>query len=237
MSDKYDVLTSHFGKFLLQKFSGALPKGPEGQQKLKGVFELLINRLGLQESNYSDFSFLGQGADATAYWCQKDRKKVLKVTISESDAAACMILKKKGNKELLKVYDVIKLPYHHSLYALLVEKLTPLSSAQEKMWDKARDAWESMSVVSRYTGLQEEFLEDLQNAREDAQQGGYPNWAQDIQRVYPILERWAELLTQRGIFWTDIHSGNIMNRGREQIICDFGRSYIKKSPFIPILQV
>jgi len=200
----------------------------------KVIIDKLLEWVGSEEEAYDNLVYFAKGAYAWVYWLKHNRKQILKITSDESDAKASMILKNKPDKNLLKVYDVIKIG-NIDLWAILVEKLNPLSSSQTKMWEDAQGALDSMGVTFRYEGLTKDKLEEAQDAAEDASSGGYQDWSSAIHRVLPTLEKWEKALAARGILWKDFHPGNVLMRGRVPIIADLGKTDIHGSPNIPKL--
>ena len=74
--------------------------------------------------------FINSGYHAAVFWLS-DRKKILKITWDYSDANACEIIRKKPDlKTFVKVYQVLEVPPRR-LYAIVAEKLTPLS---DRVW-------------------------------------------------------------------------------------------------------
>jgi len=235
MSDIYDLYGTKFGKELLRRYP-SLPRGEEGRTLLMSVADALLELGGEKPGAYKNLSFLGSGAYAYVYWFKGNRSKVLKLTSDEDDAKACQILVKKPDKALLKVYAVREL-VPHSLWAIITEKLTPLSSSEDRMWEEAHGAWETLGLSLRHIGLDKMFMGDLEEAMEDAERAGHGEWNRAIERVLPTLEVWMKKLTERGIIWRDLHRGNILMRGRVPIISDLGLSFVPRSGAIPILDV
>jgi len=182
--------------------------------------------------------FLGEGEDAEVYWLNSDKKKILKLTMDKSDAHACQILAKKPDKSLLKVYKVVDVCHGGSDwgYAILAEKLTPLSGSMRKYLEKALLGLKMMSSLPRH-GVTKPWIVEVKHAlnvfKDDPRAQKYVD---DVVNVFPILEAWANALTDRGIAWTDFHLGNIMMRRHDPVIVDFGRSRVYRGS-IPKLQV
>ena len=230
----HEILTSPLMRFLLRQSPG-LPKGLPGIEILGPVLNSLLDWLDLRHDQYDAFEVLGSGSYARVFWCKADRTKALKITTDQSDANACAILMRKPDPALLKVHNIIEIPkspFFKAMYAILVEKLTPLSNAERRLWENAWEALPKLGVNLRHVGLQEDSLDDLKRYMVDAK----PALVQIAQSVLPTLELWQEKLFQeRQILWRDFHEGNILMRGRIPIISDYGLSLVKGVPSIPSL--
>jgi len=86
----------------------------------------------------SELKFIGKGAYAHVFWIKNDRKKVLKITKDYADAEALMPFFWKPDKNFVKVYRVAQLG-SSGVYAILAEKLTPLSGREHNQWDELFD--------------------------------------------------------------------------------------------------
>ena len=59
-----------------------------------------------------------------------------------------------------------------------------------------------------------------------------PQILEALQEHLPTLKQWAQLLTNRGIYWGDLSPSNIMMRGRTPLISDVGFGNISGAPSI-----
>lgn len=203
------------------------------------VLEAMATRLG--EPN-TKWKWLGAGSYANVYWLN-DKKKALKITRDESDADASIILKKKPDRSLVKVYDVFELPaVGRPLFGIVVEKLSPLSYKEEKsvsnllnlLWDLGINDIPTMKNIK-------EFKDRLSNP--DPEKHGVDKYIQEYydksgvtEEMIDLWETWAQVLDARHIVWKDFKILNVMARGREIVISDIGYSTVPAQK-IPELQV
>lgn len=187
-------------------------------------------------------TFLGSGAYGVVYWLS-DHKRVLKITNDEMDAYASAIVLKKPSKNLIKVYDVFQFggPLFNSTWAIVSEKLTPLSFRQEEIWLSVwhlkngdyHDAFMG-SGPAPWKGLTTAWVDEVDKWLQDVdpRRPGVSSYKALVEAL-PDLKAWAKELSKRGILWTDLKRDNIMNRNKRSVIVDLGFGKVSRHPSIP----
>ena len=195
------------------------------------VLEAIEERIGMK--GLLKTRKLGSGHFADVYWLP-DHKKVLKLTKDVDDANACFILQHKPSPWLLKVYDVFKIMNQGrwTMYCIVSEKLTPLSSSQEK------DFSLFTAFLDYWFGNHFPTLKMIENA-EEHKTDSWNRWRKTytVSDYYvDLFKNWAKALDERNIRWGDYKVDNIMARRHLPVISDLGYSSV---PFenIPQLQV
>ena len=207
----------------LQKLLRVTPDLVENYQNLKNI---LFQHLKIPKK--TDLATLGFGGYGTVFWLP-DKSKVLKITEDHSDAYACEIVRKKPDKNLIKIYSVFSfgLPYFEEHYGIVAEKLTPLSASEVSEWEDVID------VVRGHTDLKIPPLRFLDLAWCEATKSAMsaqPSYTYEpvFSKYFPILEDWAKLLESHGIEWGDLSVNNIMKRGPTFLIADLGAGYVSR---------
>jgi len=220
-----DLFDTKFGQFLAALVGAQVSSGKWLEPTIT-LADSLLKWAGEKPGNY-DLPLLGSGADAKVFWLRSDRKKALKITTDNEDARSCNILNKKPNKSLLTIHKVALLPGGFG-YAILIEKLNPLSSSEEKKWENLIHGLRTLNLGFIHHGMSEDWLGDVKDEIALCEKDEIYTWEVDaIKEVLPTLETWVPLLTERGILWRDFHVGNIMMRRTTPIICDYGRSSVR----------
>jgi len=200
-------------------------------QEVREDFEFyknaILTRVGAKEP--TDLKFLGQGMNGYVFWLP-DKKRVLKLTVDEGDANASEVIRKKPDRNLIKVHDVFTfgLPHWRQSWGIVSEKLRPLSRSEEESWrwivqmstGQYRKFW-----APRMDALDQKWVDaiDAWTTSDDAKY--IPGLVEAIEEHHHTLETWAKLLKNRGIIWGDLNLGNIMHRGAVPLISDVGGGY------------
>ena len=168
---------------------------------------------------------IGKGDYADVYWL-KDRRKVLKVTHDASDAMALASFFKNPNKNFVKVYNVARLETMRA-YALLEEKLTPLSGRAYNKWDELFDyIYEQWGIrPQNFNGIEQRWIAALRQQLQEH------DLYQEFEKEFIQCSIWSQILERRQIIYSDFHTGNIMQRGSQLVINDLGLS---KSPMVQL---
>jgi len=202
---------------------------PEDLEAAQKYTEAVLSWAGEKPDNY-ELKFLGEGWDGSVFWLS-DKKKVLKITLDPEDAKASAILKRKPDRDLYKIYKVGRIL---DGYAIIAEKLSPLASSEHRTWDRVYNELKGMHLHP--SGAQGPMNEKwLEKVKDEAlsEKWNFPA----INEKLTQIEEWVDLFTDRGILLQDFHAGNIMARGRTEIVSDMGRSKIVGGPSIPEIQV
>jgi len=181
--------------------------------------------------------FIGKGMRARVFWLP-DKKRVLKLTKDEDDAEASAKLIGKRMKHLLHVYDVFLVDdIRKPVYGIVAEKLTPLSSSERKSWKNGVNStatvyYEGRSLWRRLSdgGFTPQWIDKVKAALPDEKD----EWVTSaIEKILPALEAMAEELHRIGVTGlSDLHAGNIMMRGHDLVIVDFGTADVSGAPSI-----
>lgn len=178
--------------------------------------------------------FLGRGSYADIYWLPNS-KRVFKITRDQTDAQASQNLIGKRLTYIVNTYDVFKI--NRRFFGIVNEKLTPLGTSQKKKWADLRSIYEN--TLLRYgapplsqTGLTVAWAMEVKDI---AFANMYGNDAEIFEEEFDMLLLFASELQKYRIIWKDWHSGNIMTRGRNQVISDLGGNTISPTQHIPYL--
>ncbi len=109
---------------------------------------------------------LGQGKMGIAF--DMGSNKVLKVTTDDAEAKACNHLRSKGSPEhVVKIFDVFQFPrlkLKVPVFGIIQEKLTPLSSAEEKEFDEMMGLFDDDVTLEKLaTGTWKETVAAVKN--------------------------------------------------------------------------
>jgi len=210
-------------------------------EQLDGILEVI------GETSYP--KYIDSGYHAAVFWLS-DHKKVLKITFDYSDANAMEIVRKKPDPNaFLKVYEVYEVQ-PKKLYAIVAEKLTPLTDAA---WDRyfkdffsytggSMDALDynnllyskglSLEYVNAIEKSIEEHNKEMREIYQEMQEVDSTNVIKDSEddwlttapseEAYKILRRMGKALEQRRIVFHDFNQSNFMMRGRTPVIVDLG---------------
>lgn len=219
-----DPLTTNFG-YVFKKYGGA-----SSSDTIK-MIDSVLERIGEPAGNYN-FSFLGRGGKANVFWLS-DKKRIIKLTVDESDAQASEIVRKKPSKDLLKVYDVFQLG--RELWGIVAEKLTPIKGSEVDRWSNFRSTLETQQDFPRFDYITPKYVEKIQDVVEFLDDDPDDDEEFFSAGFYVCLEQlgvWADELSQRNILWKDLISDNVMHRGRTLVISDLGRCKVSGAPRI-----
>jgi hypothetical protein len=193
------------------------------------ILKSLAIRIGEEDSLDGDdlnLTYLGRGHFAEVYWLE-DKRKVLKLTKDKNDANACAILQRKPAKSLLKVYDVFKVtPDNKTIYGIISEKLTPLSSSQSEhfsLFTGFLDYWFGGNIATFFPTLSQ--IREAENRDPEK----WKRWCtryKITEKYLDLLKEWAKALESRNIRWGDYKEENILNRGNTPVISDLGYSKV-----------
>jgi hypothetical protein len=174
--------------------------------------------------------YLGEGSYAKAYWLKDDRKKVLKFTKDEADAQALFNMFWKPDRDIVRVFKVARIG-SATAWAVLAEKLTPLSASEKKHWNNLfYYMYNEWHIQPRgYGGMNREWLSDVQFKLQET--GKYDEFQEQLEMLYV----WTLELLKRNIDFWDIHAGNIMKRGRQDILSELGLAESPKRK-IPVIR-
>jgi len=162
---------------------------------------------------------IGEGADAEVYWLA-NKRKVLKLTVSEDDAKALAYFKKHPDKGIVKVYDVFSIP-DTFLYGIVMEKLTPSDKHWQEIAERISFAGRGGFFLSM-KWFEGQLLPAIQKRRERGVGGPFMD-AMTPENI-EVIHHWCEVLDKAGIKWADMHDENVMFRGRQPVLMDLGRS-------------
>jgi len=174
--------------------------------------------------------YLGHGAYAQAYWVKNDRKKIIKFTRDSTDAEALMNVLLKPDKSLVKVYKIAKLG-PNDVHAILAEKLLQLSGSEKKGWYNFFNYVYYHNISpALYGGVCPEWTEELTDRLKADE---IPS---DFQKQIKQCVVWGKALESRQIDFFDLHAGNVMKRGRQDVIIELGLATAphKKIPVITL---
>lgn len=218
-----------------------LKRDSELSDDLSSALSILYDRL--KEQNSKDWKRLGAGYNGFVYWLS-DRSKILKVSKDYRDLQASEKIRKKPDKNLIKVYDVFEmgLPYFQEKGFIVSEKLTPLSSSDKKKWQNVIDStrgkvpWVNIPTLRTLTV---NWCVETQQWLESDEAYDAPDVViEDLQECLPILKKWAILLDdERGIEWGDLALDNLMKRGNTTLISDVGFGSVRGAPSIPNVEI
>jgi len=221
-------------------FNSDNPDHKEVAEAFQGFLEEIYLRVGEPDSRR--WKVLGEGSNGVVFW-MNNHARVLKLTRDIQDAYASEIVKKKPDKNLIKVYDVFEmgLPYFGEKWCIVNEKLTPLSSSEEKEWQNiilvARGRYSKYGLPTMHE-LSLNWVLEVQEWLDSERIWDAPYHILEAIRAHmPTLKTWAKLLEDRGIEWGDLSLGNIMKRGHLTVISDLGFGRTSSSPSIPQLEV
>jgi len=171
----------------------------------------------------SQLKFLGQGFFGDVFWLG-DKRKVLKLTNDYTDAYASEIVRRKPDKNLVKVYQVFALADSYpAVIGIVNEKLSPLASHERAKLDYLRKLWNK--AIGQRTFLTRQNLDKFVDS---------PQIEEVDDADYGLLSTLVRVFTDRHIKWRDLSGDNIMARGREKVVSDLGFSESLKQP-IPVL--
>ena len=108
-------------------------KDPQVAEDFTFFQNLILEHIGAKKE--SRLKKVGEGWNGYVYWVSN--KQVIKLTRDIKDAQASEKIRRKPDKNLIKVYDVFEFgqPYYSTTYGIISEKLTPLSTTDFKSWD------------------------------------------------------------------------------------------------------
>ena len=200
-----------------------------------------MQRLGISLQKIDSLPILGTGTRGTAFDLGDNR--VLKITNDSDEAEAAAILVGQNIPNVCIFYGVWKLGESH-YYAILQEKLKPLSSSAAKefddalvatglpVWAKRADgSWDSVKQMSTEFVLKQikKHFRDNYNSPK-AQQ-----YAKSINDKWNLLIKkygirtLFQTLTNLGIDFHDYHAGNMMTRDDGTLVLiDLGMSNVRK---------
>jgi hypothetical protein len=153
----------------------------------EGLMAALLDALGEKKMP----SHLGAGTFAEVYWLKGDRKRVLKITTDPADAYASEIVRRHPSKNLPRIHKVYEI-VPRKLFAIVAEKLQPLSATEFKEWanvipaigmddDNSSMAYDLTDSLLR-RGLSPEWVETWKQAREEiasSQEDEDDDWMDD----------------------------------------------------------
>lgn len=177
----------------------------------------------LDERSQDSLKFLGQGFFGDVFWLG-DRKKVIKVTNDYEDAYASTIVKRKPDRNIVRVYTVFAFTDSYpAIYGIVNEKLTPLGSSEKAQINHLRKIWDK--AVGQRTFITRENLDTFLDSSQIEE-------VTDEQ--FAMLKTISDVFADRHIKWRDLSGDNIMMRGRDWVVSDLGFSECLKQQ-IPVL--
>jgi len=213
--------------------------------KGSGPYEVCLSPTQRKEL-FGDQKVIGKSIGCGTFACvwQKDNGQVVKLTKDREDVEG--LLSAKGSDRVVKVISIAELPASGldvrskkviPVYAITAEKLTPLTSSQQK--------WLSKPLNSARTAL----LKSAEKYRGPAKQYQFPQpselgrrackGAVQTKKCETFISQFADAfgeLFRKGVVFQDAHGGNfgIDSKGRWKIL-DLGYSGIKKRSIVPVL--
>ena len=205
------------------------------QWHLVAYQEPLRTRLGVED--LARCKVLAWGGKAYVFWLPGNYHQVFKMTVDTMDAGACVIIQKRPDKNLLKVYDVFRFG-GKDFYGILVEKLTPLPQTESEIWEEFREVFCEVPDaydLPEWKGLTKKWLLESKQALPELEGLVGSALVDRFRTCLWQLEIWCDALEDRGILWGDLIDDNLMYRGQRLIISDVGRGRVPGVQ-IPVLK-
>lgn len=142
----------------LKEWKNLKPYNPYGSKRIKiSKIELegICNKIGISSNS---IKFLSSGSFGNAYSYDD---KVMKITIDKNEAIVAHDLISKGNKRMVKYYNVYK---YNSLYVIIMDRVTPILDYLDKIKNLDKNyIWDLTSFLHNNWGTisQGQYLEDV----------------------------------------------------------------------------
>jgi len=178
----------------------------------------------------SDHAVLGSGGMGTAFDIGNNR--VLKLTTDEDEAKSSNHIRGKNMKNVVRVFDVFKLPKERSgkagdVYGIVQEKLQEMPNDKEEQFTQAmRDLKSATGVATKYFINGRRWDAFVGDVITKAARRGKEDVARKALAQLEDLEMndMVDQLNTANVEFEDYHPGNIMMRGTNFVITDLGFS-------------
>ncbi len=180
--------------------------------KCQEMWEKIVFRLQKQNILITSFTLLGQGSMGEAY--QINDKYVLKITKDDSEPHSSYIVKKHPSVCFVKIKDVfcIQFGLNKPLYIILQEKL-----------QKSKQNWRMFIQEVKCSIVDPRAIADRKSVF-----CGNRTLTELQEHQFKWLEHIGRYFEKHNIKYSDLHTGNVMRKGRKHKVIDLG--YTKCPP-------
>lgn len=202
--------------------------------KMAEVVQSFADKLLARDIDIRGGTPVGFGGNGVAFALQDDT--VLKITKDRSEANAALVVKGKGLRNIVEVFDVFSFP-GTKLFGIWQEKLQPMPPADRNEFTEfVTDCEVESGMLSRLwmVGMDWDQIKYncIDGAKEDDE--ATPESVARVTKEIDVLQKKYQMdrmirdLKKAQIKFRDWHGGNIMLRGKEHVLIDMGVSQSPK---------